>query len=34
LGYAVLLAWEFYLLAMLFPGLAAGGSTAWASVLW
>ncbi len=33
-GYAVLLAWEFYLLAMLFPGLAAGGSTAWASVLW
>lgn len=32
-GYAALLAWELYLLAMLFPGLAAGGSTAWAAVL-
>jgi len=32
-GYAALLAWELFLLARLFPGLASGGSTAWAAVL-
>lgn len=33
IGYAALIAWELFLLASLFPGLAAGGSTAWAAVL-
>lgn len=32
-GYAALLAWELFLLARLFPGLASGGLTAWAAVL-
>lgn len=33
LGYAALIAWELFLLAGLFPELAAGGSKAWATVL-
>lgn len=32
-GYTALLAWELFLLARLFPGLAARGSTAWFAVL-
>lgn len=32
-GYAALIGWELFLLANLFPGLTAGGSTAWAAVL-
>ena len=32
-GYAALIGWELFLLANLFPGLVAGGSSAWAGVL-
>jgi hypothetical protein len=32
-GYAALIAWELFLLAQMFPGVAGGGSAAWAGVL-